>query len=68
MKTAQLTPHDFHSDGIQIAPNRPETGCTRCTQPEGNQVHDPVRVAAYQAELAARTAAIDRRYDPHLAD
>lgn len=64
-----IPPHHHRSDGVPIHALHPEeTGCLGCPMPRSNAIHDPKRVAEYEAELAARTAAVDSRYDTDRED
>jgi hypothetical protein len=60
-----IPPHRHRSDGIPIHALHPEeTGCLGCPMPRSNSIHDPKRVAEYEAQVRAATAAHDRRYNP----
>lgn len=64
---SEIRPHAHRTDGVSTSPLGTDTGCLDCTQPGSNKVHDPKRVAEYEAEVHAAQAAHASRYDPEEA-
>lgn len=65
---SEIKPHEHRTDGITTSPLGTDTGCLDCPLPGSHQIHDPARVAGYQASIAALAAAVDARYDTDRED